>query len=123
METTDSSFAARLNHLFEEKRKPNGDRYSKKEVIESSPALSRVILWRLETGQSLKPSYEVVKALADFFGVQPGYFFESSETNDETTKADPQEEALESVLRNYGLSREELKAILLMIDAIKKSKE
>ncbi len=123
MQNTDSSFAAKLNHLFEEKRKPNGDRYSKKEVIESSPALSRLILWRLETGKTLKPSYEIVRALAHFFGVAPDYFFESSESESENGPAEvDQQEALQVALRNSGLDKDEQKAVLLMIEALKHAK-
>lgn len=119
MQNANNSFAERLNRLFEEKRKPNGDRHAKKEVIESSPALSRLILWRLETGQTLKPSYEVVKALADFFGVQPGYFFEE----DEEIKIDEiepdREKQLETLLKSFGVAEEGRKALRAMIDVLK----
>jgi len=120
MEKPESNFAAKLNRLFEEKRKPNGERYSKKEVVESSPALSRLILWRLETGETTKPTYEAVKALADFFGVHPDYFFKDSEEMPlEAFQAD-REKQLETALRFFGLDEAGRKAVRAMVEALMK---
>jgi transcriptional regulator with XRE-family HTH domain len=121
MQNTNNNFAARLNHLFEEKRKPDGTRYARKEVLESAPMLTRVYLWRLQTGKVSKPSYGVVKALADFFGVDPSYFFEGNEIKGETTEEDQQEE-LQVLLRSFGLNWDEQKAVRLMIESLKNSK-
>ena len=121
MPDTDNSFAAKLNRLFEEKRKPDGTFYSKKDVIDSSPVLTRVYLWRLQTGKVSKPNYEAVKALADCFGVSPDYFFEGDEIEKDPGKGD-QREDLQVILRSYGLGVAEEQAVLLMIEALKKSK-
>lgn len=120
MPPDENIFAEKLNRLFEEKTKADGTPYSKKEVIASSPVLTRVTLWRLQTGKISKPSYEVVKALADFFGVSPSYFFENAEGN--PAEGSPQGE-LQVLLRSFGLGKTEQKAVLLMIDSLKKSKK
>lgn len=120
MPTDENTFADKLNRLFEEKTKTDGTPYSKKEVIASSPILTRVTLWRLQAGKVSKPSYEVVKALADFFGVPPNYFFENAQGN--PAENNPQEE-LQVLLRSFGLGKTEQKAVFLMIDSLKKSQK
>lgn len=120
MQIMENSFAVKLNRLFDEKRKPNGDRYSKKEVVESSPALSRLILWRLETGQTTKPSYEVVKALADFFEVTPGYFFDEHNEMSMAAFDVDREIQLETVLKFFGLDETGRRAVRVVIDALMK---
>jgi len=122
MENNDQSFAERLNQLFEEKRKPNGTRYSRKEVLESIPALTRIYLWRLQTGKVARPAYEIVTALAEFFGVTPEYLFPASEVPRDPTKPSPTEE-LQVILRGLGFDNKEREAVLLMIEAIKKNKQ
>lgn len=121
MQNIDKSFAGKLNRLFEEKMKPNGAHYSKKEVLESIPVLTRVYLWRLQTGKVARPNYEIVKALADFFGIHPSYFFEEADIEEGNIKGDQREE-LQVMLRSFGLDRDEQKAVLLMIESLKKSK-
>jgi transcriptional regulator with XRE-family HTH domain len=117
----DNSFSSKLNHLFEENRKPDGTRYSQKEVIESAPGiLSRVYLWRLRTGKASRPSYRVVKALADFFGVDPTYFFPD---DDLSTLDTPHSDLTQQIaLRSAGLDEDGQRTVLMMIEAIKKSK-
>lgn len=119
MQNAKGSFAAKLNRLFEERRKADGSKYSKKEVVESSSALNRVLLWRLEAGETTKPSYEVVKALADFFGVHPDYFFnDSDEMPLEAFEAD-REKQLEMALRFFGLDEAGRKAVRAMVEALR----
>lgn len=121
MENADNHFADKLNRLFQEKKKPDGTRYSKKEVLEGCPGLTRLYLWRLQTGKVARPSYEIVKALADFFEVQPDYFFEAA--NEAGGTPDPREEELKVLLRTFGLGKDEQRAVFLMIESLKKSKE
>lgn len=123
MPDNENSFAARLNRLFEEKKKPDGTSFSKQDVVDSSPLLSRIHLWRLQTGKVPRPGYEIVKALADFFGVQPDYFFENDEAQDKPTENTQQEE-LQVMLRSFAdLGKDEQEAVLQMIASLKKLKE
>lgn len=69
-------FTERLNRLFEERRKPDGKRYTQTEFIRGIDGLiTRVYLWKLRTGRATNPSYDVLKAIAGFFGVDVNYFF------------------------------------------------
>lgn len=120
-----NNFAVKLNCLFDEKRKPDGTRYSQKEVFESAPGvLNRLYLWRLRKGKAFRPSYPVVKALADFFGVAPNYFFENGEIAVESVEDDDQNELIHQIaLRSSGLDKDGKQAVLFMIDSIIKSKK
>lgn len=125
METNDDHlFSENLNRLLENNKKPNGTPYSQKEVVESAPGiLTREYLWRLRTGKALKPSYQIVKALADFFGIDPNYFFESNTQQDETAENSQQKDLSHLIsLRSSELDIESQKTILVIIDALKKSK-
>ena len=121
--TNPDNFAAKLNRLFEEKRKPDGTRYSQKEVFESAPGvITRLYLWRLRKGKAFRPTYAVVKALADCFGVEPSYFFENGETA-EAAEGDQQNDLVHEIaLRSSGLDKDGQRAVLFMIDSIIKSK-
>jgi transcriptional regulator with XRE-family HTH domain len=69
-------FAQRLQKLFETKRKPDGSAYTQDDVLQgTNGAITRVALWKLRAGRTKNPSYESIKALADFFHVSPAYFF------------------------------------------------
>lgn len=117
----DTSFSNKLNRLFAENRKPDGTRYSQKEVLESAPGvLTRVYLWRLRKGKAARPSYPVVKALADFFGVDPSYFFADDEASDANSQKSDLSQQI--ALRSADLDIDGQKAILMMIESIKKSK-
>jgi transcriptional regulator with XRE-family HTH domain len=120
-----NNFAAKLNCLFEEKRKPDGTRYSQKEVFESAPGvLNRLYLWRLRKGKAFRPSYPVVKALADFFDVPPSYFFENGEIVADVVEDEDQNNLVQQIaLRSAGLDKDGKQAVLFMIESIIKSKK
>ncbi len=120
----DHLFSENLNRLLENNKKPDGTPYSQKEVVESAPGiLTREYLWRLRTGKALKPSYQVVKALADFFGIDPNYFFQNNATQPDTPETDQQKDLSHLIsLRSAELDIESQKTILVIIDALKKSK-
>ncbi len=126
MDNTDhNNFAAKLNRLFEERRKPNGTRYSQKEVFQSAPGvLNRLYLWRLRKGKAFRPSYPVVKALADFFGVDPSYFFENGEIAAEPAEDSQKNDLVHQIaLRSSGLDKDGQQAVLLIIDSIINSRK
>ncbi len=121
MQTNGNSFAEKLNQLFEEKRKADGTRWARKEVLERIPALTRIYLWRLQAGKVARPAYEIVTALAELFGVPPSYFFEEENEGSQANTENPTEE-LRVVLRSFGLDRDAQKAVILMVEQLKKSK-
>jgi transcriptional regulator with XRE-family HTH domain len=117
-----NSFAEKLDRLFKEKKKSDGTQYSPTEVLEATRGvLTRVYLWKLRKGQASNPSLKVIQALAGFFGVHPSYFFENDEMKGEPVKGSQQKD-LEVALRSSGLDDDGQKAVLLMIESIKKSK-
>jgi len=71
--------AKRLQYLFENKRKPDGKRYSYREVLaaieaQGGPSMSIGYLSQLVTGARTNPMMDAVQALARFFGVPLSYF-------------------------------------------------
>lgn len=126
MTTPKEDFAAKLNRLFEEKRKPDGTPYTPSEVVKSSKGvIARIYLWKLRSGQASNPSFQVVQALTTFFGVDPGYFFENSASKPVPTQpVRKRDKWVEQVaLRSAALDDDEKKAVLYMIESISKSKK
>ena len=63
------AFALKLNRLFEQRR------CTQTEVAEALKGVaSRVYLWKLRTGRATNPSFQVIRALAEFFAVPVSYF-------------------------------------------------
>jgi transcriptional regulator with XRE-family HTH domain len=71
-----SSFADRLNYLFETVR-PDGRKtpYSDREVAKGT-GMTATYVGFLRSGERKNPTYRLVQALADFFSVSPLFFFE-----------------------------------------------
>jgi transcriptional regulator with XRE-family HTH domain len=125
MTTAKEDFAAKLNRLFEEKRKPDGSPFTPSEVVESSKGvIARVYLWKLRTGRASNPSFHVVQALTSFFGVEPSYFFENKGRSPGATKGRKRDQWVDRVaLRSSALDDDEKQAVLYMIESIAKSKK
>lgn len=124
MTNTGNDFAAKLNRLFEEKRKPDGTRYTQTDVVEGTKGvLTRVYLWKLRKGSATNPGLHVVQALANFFGVGPSYFFEGNEGKTEASKEEQKRDELmdQIALRSVELDNEGKQAVLFMIETILKS--
>jgi transcriptional regulator with XRE-family HTH domain len=118
-----NNFALRLNRLFKERRKADGKPYSQTEVLNGlKGVLTRVYLWRLRKGLALNPSFQVVAGLADFFAVNPGYFFESDQPAI-TFDGQSQDLTYEIGLRASRLDPEGQQMVLFMIDSIIKSRK
>ncbi len=116
------TFTTRLNRLFKEKTKPDGSHYTQSDVIEAAHGVvDRVYLWKLLTGRAANPNLRIVQALAEFFGVDPNYFFESVRLPPEPVKPDPRQE-LHSALRAFGLDKDEQAAITAMVELLTKTK-
>lgn len=126
MATKKDNLAAKLNHLFEEKRKPDGTQYTQTEVVEGCEGmLNRVYLWKLRTGRATNPGFHVLQALAAFFGVEPSYFFESEEIRAESAEEEQKQDELlnQIALRSSELDDDGKQAVLHIIESIVKSKK
>ena len=116
-------FSDNLNHLLENSRKPNGTHYTLKEVVDSAPRiLTHENLWRLYIGKASQPSYQIVKALADFFGISPDSFFQKNEESAAPDCLQQKELSNLIVRRVSNLDPQTQKTILLIIDIMLKSK-
>ncbi len=126
MKVKKENFAAKLNRLFKEKRKPDGTLYTQTEVIESTKGvLTRVYLWKLRTGRASNPGFLVIQALAEFFGVDPSYFFVNDKMSKEFAKQSQKRDQLvdQIALRSSELDDKGKQTILYMIESIVKSKK
>lgn len=127
---SDDIFARKLERLFDKIRKSDGTPYSNQEVADSlGGGTTPGHIWKLRKGVVKNPKYSMIKALIDFFGVSPSYFF----CDDEEEEVDPEvlhlakllgddPGAKKIALRATGsLKREtERKIVLSMIEAIEK---
>lgn len=79
--------AQRLRYLLDQKRKPNGKRYSYREVLraieeQGGPTMSVGYLSQLVTGVRKNPMMDAVQGLATFFGVSISYFDPKEDTTE-----------------------------------------
>ena len=75
------TLAEKLDRLFTTLHARRGKEYSYKEVVDAiraqgGPTISVGYLWQLRKGVKDNPTKKQLEALADFFGVAPGYFFD-----------------------------------------------
>ena len=75
-----STLADKLNLLFQTVHPTHREPYSNREVAdairERGGSISDVYIWQLRTGRRTNPTREHLQALADFFDVDPAYFFD-----------------------------------------------
>ncbi|HEV2347552.1 MAG TPA: helix-turn-helix domain-containing protein [Actinocrinis sp.] len=121
--------ALRLRYLFENKRRPDGKRYSYREVLKAidergGPSMSVGYLSQLVTGVRTNPMMDAVQALAKFFGV-PLSYFDAHEDTEETNQrlklvAALQHAGVQDVaMRTVGLPPESIDLVLSMIDRVR----
>lgn len=79
------SFADKLNHLFATVRPSAGGEYVNEQVAaaisERGVKISQSYIWQLRKSKKDNPTVKHLKALADFFGVPPAYFFDDEVTD------------------------------------------
>lgn len=131
-EEAGNDFARRLDFLFKRFTHPDGSEYSYEEVQNGTgKAVTAAYIWRLRTGKATNPGYWVIKALSDFFGVDPNYFFQDEAQAREmaakqanTNLADRLQESsvMDIALRASELDEAGRRAILGMIDYILQNK-
>jgi transcriptional regulator with XRE-family HTH domain len=121
--------ARRLQYLFEHKRKPNGKRYSYRNVLTEieaagGPSMSIGYLSQLVTGVRTNPILDAVQALARFFEVSLSYFDAHEDTAETNARlkilaalqhAGAEEVAIQAV----GLPPESIALVLGIIDRIR----
>jgi transcriptional regulator with XRE-family HTH domain len=125
---TNDDFAQRLDHLFKQFTHPDGSEFSYEEVQNGTgKAVTAAYIWRLRTGKASNPGYWVIKALSDFFGVDPNYFFQdekkakeiaSKQVNVDLAKQLQENSVKDIALRASKLDEDGRQAILGMIDYI-----
>lgn len=122
--------AEQLDSLFRSSR-PQGRSWTNDEVAaelkKRTPGLrvSGAYLSALRTGKRERPSYDLLEALAKFFGVAPAYFFDrdhAERTTKQLAMLDEMHQAgVRSIaLRAVGMPPESLAAVKTMLDQIRK---
>ena len=102
---TGGTLADRLDRLFRTARSPRGRPYTTGEAARAiaaagGPTISPTYLWELRTGRATDPRRSHLQALAAFFGVPCGYFFD-----DEPTSPMGQDPAVLLALRDDAVRR------------------
>lgn len=79
---TGQTLAAKLNHLFATRLRPEGKEYSNEQVAtailatKSVKTLSQSYIWQLRNGVKDNPTVRHLQGLANFFEVPVAYFFD-----------------------------------------------
>ena len=115
------SFADKLNRLFSSITKPNGEEYSAEEIqVATGKAITSSYIYRLRVGKSTNPTIDKVKVLADFFGIDPGYFLTDEETE---PVPHPQRLITSMALRSSSIDLQTIEQMLLMIQSLREEKD
>ena len=126
---TGETLADRLDRLFRTARSPRGRPYTTGEAARAiaaagGPTISPTYLWELRTGRATDPRRSHLRALAAFFGVPCGYFFDDEPTS--PTSDDPavllalRDDAVRRfVARLAGLSPTTLEALVGIVERIR----
>jgi transcriptional regulator with XRE-family HTH domain len=125
-EKNERTFAELLDYLFKEVHPKGRGPYTYAEVSQgirdtSGVAISASAIQQLRTGTNSNPKMQTIRALASFFGVTPGYFFDEEEA--ERQRAEIQlvaamrdQEVRRVALRANGLSTSSLHMLNTVID-------
>ncbi|MFJ9961250.1 Secondary metabolite protein [Streptomyces avermitilis] len=125
-EMKERTFAELLDYLFKEVHPKGRGPYTYAEVSQgirntSGVAISASAIQQLRTGTNSNPKMQTIRALAGFFGVNPGYFFDEEEA--ERQRAEIQlvaamrdQEVRRVALRANGLSTSSLHMLNTVID-------
>lgn len=116
-----TSFADRLNYLFETVHPAGRKPYSNPEVAaaitEAGVPISAAYLWLLRTAQRDNPTLRHIEALARFFGVPAAYFLDEERASEVTEQlellaAARDADVREIMLRSSDLSKPDRMTIL-----------
>lgn len=115
------TFAEKLDRLFKTITKPDGEEYSPEEIqAATDKAITSSYIYRLRAGKSTNPTIDKVKALADFFGIDPAYFL--SDKKSEPTP-DPERLVASMALRARNIDLKTVEDMLLMIQALREKED
>lgn len=109
-ESRERTFSELLDYLFREVHPKGRGPYTYAEVSQgirdtSGVTISASAIQQLRTGTNSNPKMQTIRALAGFFGVSPGYFFDEEEA--ERQRAEIQ---LVAAMRDQGVRRVALRA-------------
>ncbi|WP_406091371.1 Secondary metabolite protein [Streptomyces sp. NBC_01013] len=125
-ESRERTFSELLDYLFREVHPKGRGPYTYAEVSQgirdtSDVTISASAIQQLRTGTNSNPKMQTIRALAGFFGVNPGYFFDEEEA--ERQRAEIQlvaamrdQEVRRVALRANGLSASSLSMVNTVID-------
>lgn len=132
LEEPNIDLAQRLDYLFKTVKRPDGSEYSYEDVQKgTNKAVTAAYVWRLRTGKAANPGYWIIKALSDFFNVNPNYFFQDEQKAkaivEDRANSNLAERFQNSSVRDVALRASELdesgrQAILGMIEYILQEK-
>jgi transcriptional regulator with XRE-family HTH domain len=105
----DSIISRRVEWLFKSFLKPDGSEYNHHEVEEGTAALGHRVtagaIWKIRHGHTPNPGFLTLRALAQFFGIKPGFFYE-----DGLNECDLEQIKSEAVLRDSKVQEIALRA-------------
>lgn len=116
----------KVNFLFEHFRKPNLDRFTYKEVEEGTKgSVHASWISRLATGKAQRPGLMVLKALTDFFKVDPSFWFNPlTEESKFMLKEKQGDKTISTIaLRSSNLSPENAQVVLDLINSLERVKK
>lgn len=123
-----STLAKKIDLLFKNFKKPDGQEFTYQEVEEgTNKAVTGAYVWKLRTGKAENPGYRVLKALSDFFGVSVSYFFDEQEPSEEYVQklrlaAELHKAGVAHIaLRASDLDEAGRRAVLEMIEYVRKA--
>jgi transcriptional regulator with XRE-family HTH domain len=125
------TLAEKLQHLFVSVKPAGRGEYSNHEVataIEAAggPTISATYVWQLRKGLRTNPTLNHLEALAAFFGVPTSYFLDEAKADEinsqlELLTALRHAEVQAIAMRASGVSPEGLKAIVTMLDHVRRA--
>ncbi|MCB9444049.1 MAG: helix-turn-helix transcriptional regulator [Ardenticatenaceae bacterium] len=111
------TFAEKLDRLFMTITKPDGEEYSPEEIqAATDKAITSSYIYRLRAGKSKNPTIDKVKALADFFGIDPAYFLSDKKSE---PMPDPERLVASVALRARNIDLKTVEDMLLMIQSLR----
>lgn len=118
------AIAAKVKYLFEHYRKPGGEKYTFTEVEEATGGtVHNSWLSKLASGRASRPGLPTLKALTNFFQIDPGFWFKSlDEWIREQAEAQNniEAQAREIAVRMREMSPQARQFVLDMLDSVER---
>jgi transcriptional regulator with XRE-family HTH domain len=119
-----TSLADKLNYLFSTAHPKDRGPYTHQEV-QAATTVSSSLLSALRSGKATNPTKETLQRLANFFGVEPAYFFDDQAAEETIAQlgllaALRDNGVAQLAMRAAGLSAESLDSIRVTVERIRK---